>query len=185
MASVFKIQEIVYLWYLWYTWYPWDLYPWGPLCHIQVQLQPVLVMVVSFMQSPVLHMDMDSDTGGLVGMYHGYTIFCLGFDLPTKCHHLVELWETFFGCVIFEELIYSWWRHVELFTWCWMGKGCFAPLQTGLLSGVLECCRWGSLGLTGLSSSGLLNTRWWYTGSSIWNFKVNLLGVVQQWWVVL
>ena len=40
-------------------------------------------------------MGMDSDTGGLAEMCHGYTIVCLGFDLPTKCHHLVELWENF------------------------------------------------------------------------------------------
>ena len=39
------------------TWYPQDLYPWGLLCHIQVQLQLVLVMVVSTIQSPGLHMD--------------------------------------------------------------------------------------------------------------------------------
>ena len=40
-------------------------------------------------------MGMDSDTGALVEMHHGYTIVCLEFDLPTKHHHLVELWENF------------------------------------------------------------------------------------------
>ena len=28
-------------------------------------------------------------------MHHGYTMACLGFDLPTKHHHLVELWGDF------------------------------------------------------------------------------------------
>ena len=50
-----------------------------------------------------------------------------------------------------------WW-----FTWCYTSKG--GSAQTGLLSGILECHRCWSLGLTGLSSSELLNTKWQHTG---------------------
>ena len=51
------------------------------------------MMVVIFMQSSGLHIGMDSGTGGLAEMHHGYTIICLGFDLLTKCHQLVKLLE--------------------------------------------------------------------------------------------
>ena len=61
----------------------------------QIQLLLVLVMVVSSLQSSGLYMGTDSDTGGLAEMCHGYTIVYLGFDLLTKHHHLVELWENF------------------------------------------------------------------------------------------
>ena len=55
----------------------------------------MLGMVVSSMQSSDLHMGMDSDIGDWAEMCHGCTIVCLGFDLPTKHHHLMELWENF------------------------------------------------------------------------------------------
>ena len=47
---------------------------------------------------------------------------------------------------------------------CCTGKGGSASSWNGLLSDVLECHRCGSLVLTGLSSSELLNTKWWHTG---------------------
>ena len=109
-------------------------------------------------------MGMCSDIGGSGEMCHEHTNVYLQFGLPTKHHHLVELREICFGCVIFEELICAggdvWWW----FIWCCNGEGGSAPLQTELLSGVLECHRCGWLGLTGLSSSELLNTERQHTG---------------------
>ena len=51
--------------------------------------------LVSSLQSSCLHMGMDSDTGGLAELCHGYIIVYLEFDLLTKHHHLVELGENF------------------------------------------------------------------------------------------
>ena len=104
-------------------------------------------------------MGMDSDTGSSAEMHHGYTIFCLGCDLPTKHHHQVELWENLL-----------WLCHLGrtdlclVETCCCTGEGGSVLLQTRLLSGVLECHIQGSLGLTGLSSSEPPITKWWYTG---------------------
>ena len=65
-----------------------------------------------------------------------------------------------------------WWR----FTWCCTGEGGSALLRTGLLSDALECSRGGSLGLTGLSTSNLLNTKWWHTGLQHLNLQDECTG---------
>ena len=116
------------------TWYPPDLYPWGALCHTQMQLLLVLVMMVSSLPSLGLHMGINNDTGDLAEMCHGYTHVCLGFDLPNKCHHPMELWENFFSVAsslkkwsVLDGDVW-WW-----FLWCCTGKGGSAPLQTGQL----------------------------------------------------
>ena len=158
-------------WHWFLTWYPQDLYPWGPLCHIQTQLLQVLVMVVCSLQSLGLHMGMDSDIGGLAEMCHGYRNVYLGVWSSNQTSSSrgavgkfssdvssLKNWPVLGGDV--------WWW----FIWCCTGKGSSAPLLTGLLSGILECHRWGSLGLTGLSSSELLNTKWWCTG--LWHLNL-------------
>ena len=56
------------------------------------------------------------------------------------------------------------------------GNSCGAVLQrgsalswNGLLLDALECCRYGSLVFTRLSSPELLNTKWWHTGLWVLN----------------
>ena len=54
--------------------------------------------------------------------------------------------------------------------WCCTGKAGSAFPLNGLLSDVLECHRPGSVDLKGLSSSELLNTKWWCTG--LWHLNL-------------
>ena len=170
MGNQRYLQDLECPWYWSLTWYPWDLYPWGPLCHPHIQLLPVLVMVVSSVQSSGLYMAIDSNTGCLAEMHHGYTIICLGFDFLTKCHHLVELWENFLW------LCHLWRTDLCLMETCGSDSYGAVLVKEVLLPCRLHCylVSWsvideGHLVSKGLSSSKLLNTKWWHTG--LWNLN--------------
>ena len=65
-----------------------------------------------------------------------------------------------------------WWQSM----WCWSGEGGSALPWSGLLSGELQCHKCGSLVLTGLSLSELLNTKWQNTGLWLLNLQVECSG---------
>ena len=145
------------------TWYPQDLHQWGPFCHIQTQLLLVFVMVVSSLQRSGLYMGMGSDIGGLADMCHGCTNVYLGFDLLTKCHHLVELWENFL------QMCHLW--RTDL---CLVGMYGGDSYGAALAKKVLLLCRLNCYMMY-----------WSVIDIGHWVWQGSLLGVVWLWWVEL